>query len=62
VLCSVSMFGQAGESASQIKVMLPRTGRNLYRKETGTGMYSWAIANGIELHRSGEALKSMGEA
>lgn len=52
VLCSASAFCQAGESASQIKVMLPRTGRNLYCKETGTGMCSWAVANGIELHCS----------
>lgn len=61
MLCGVSVFCQAGESVSQIKVMLPRTGRNLYCKEFGTGMYSQAIANGIELHCSGGGVKEDGK-
>lgn len=56
----MSVFSQAGESASQMKVMLPRAGRNLYCKETCVGMYSQVIANGIELHCSGGSVKERG--
>lgn len=54
------VFCQAGESVYQIKVMLLRAGRNLYFGEASTGMYSQAIAKGIELHCSSGGVKEDG--
>lgn len=56
----MSVFCQAGESTSQTEVMLPRTGRNSYCKETRTGMFSWATENGRGLHCRGEGVAEDG--